>query len=242
MNTITLTGSRPSPRYDGVAWTSYKVQEAQVKAGPWSDVVSGALSPVDADPKDPSVRSFTFESALIDGWYRIEFLDNAGDTEITIPRWNHYAKNLFYTPTVERVATKIISRTRDQYGNLTGTFSSTTTPTDDQVYTVVEDVITEVADVIGDDIPDELLDDAAGVVALKAAMQVELNFFSDQVNTGRSIYPQLSKQYDAALAALARQVQLFNEGETAVTNATEGRSPSYSFPDPSPSDWLTKRM
>lgn len=137
-----------------------------------------------------------------------------------------------YTPTKDLVARKVQSRTRDQFGNLAGTFSATTTPTDTNVTAIIGDVITEVADVIGDDIPTALFDDAKNVVALKAAMQVELDFFPDQVNTGRSIYPQLSDQYEKALVRLTRAITMSEAGDGTVDDAGASLRPSYSFPKP----------
>lgn len=147
-----------------------------------------------------------------------------------------------YTPTVDQIARKIMSRTRDAYGALVGTFNASTTPTGVQALAVAEDVITEVADVIGDDIPVALFDDASNVAAIRAAMQIELDFFSEQVNTGRSIYPQLEKQYQSAINSLAEAVLQAEAGDGKVENTAPSRRPSYSFPDSSTGTSLTGPM
>lgn len=143
-----------------------------------------------------------------------------------------------YTPTVAQVAANIMSRTRDKYGTLAGTFNANTTPTDTQTTAIVGAIMTGVADKIGDDIPAALFDDATRVAALRAAMQVELDFFSEQVNTGRSIYPQLKELYEQALASLEVQI-VENMGAGAVSTA-EAKRPSYSFPE-NDGLWMTRR-
>jgi hypothetical protein len=63
-------------------------------------------------------------------------------------------------------------------------------------------------------------------------MQIELDFYSDQVNTGRSIYPQLLAQYNDALKKLQQAVLSAQEGDGSVTSQGATRSPRYKFPAP----------
>jgi hypothetical protein len=146
-----------------------------------------------------------------------------------------------YTPTAAQVAANVMSRTRDSFGNLAGTFNANTTPTDTQVDAVVGAVINEVADEIGDDIPQPLFDDAASVVAKRAAMQVELDFFPEQVNTGRSIYPQLNDQYKTALASLKKQVVQIESGDTATVDAADVATGASMGGFPDSQCWDTRR-
>lgn len=232
----------PAPRYDGTPWTQVTVEEGAAEAGPWTLIDTIALSPFDTDPKNPQARSFTTTHAtLVEGWYRVSFKDAGGNILRVTPIHNVDQFDTEYVPTVSLVARKIMSRTKDQFGVIQGSFTPTTTPTDTQVANVINDVMSEVADVIGDDVPEPLMDDAANVAALKAAMQIELDFYSDQVNSGRSVYPQLKEQYDSALASLQAQVLQFNAGSTDVTLSGTGGSPSYAFPEVT-NDWLTRRM
>lgn len=240
MISVTLEGYKPSPRFDGTPWTSYRVQEALAKAGPWTDIETGALSPLDSDPTNPAVRNFTVDTDTIDGWYRVVFVDAGTNEEYTIPRWNHDSPNLVYLPTVDQVARKTMSRCRDKFGNQKGTFDQTTTPTDEQVEDIIFDVVTDVADVIGDSVPDELIDDAQQVVALKAAMRIETDFFPEQIRATRSPYPQLEAEYETQLGRLQRAIILYGEGDVVV-DAGPSLSASGGFPDAS-TDWLTRRM
>ena len=80
---ITFLDYTPSPRYDGNAWTEVDIEEGTTADGPWSLLETIALSPVDADPTDPTTRSFTTELAsdTMELWYRLLFRDLTGDTE-----------------------------------------------------------------------------------------------------------------------------------------------------------------
>lgn len=232
MIVVTLEDYLPSPRYDSVPWTKALIDEAPTSAGPWTQIDQIIFADPDADPTDPKARNLTTPNGTLEfGWYRVTFTDQFGETaQPTAPKYNGPSQS--YEPTIDQVARKLLSRTVDQYGNMTGAFTSDTTPTAAQVQAIIEGVMPQVADVIGDEIPDALTDDAANVVAILAATQIELDFFSEQVNTGRSIYPQLVKQYDAALAALQRAVTSALEGGGTVVDEGPTNVPSYSFPNP----------
>lgn len=232
----------PPPRYDGLPWTKVKIEESALFTGPWTQIDLFNIVPVDTDPSSPTSRRFTTDNAVVpQGWYRISFIDAAGDTIVVNPIQNVPTSDINYKPNVGRVARKNLSRTKDQYGNVRETFTSDTTPTDTQVINIIDDVSTEVADVIGDTVPAALIDDASDVLALRTAMQVELNYFSDQVNTGRSIYPQLKEQYEKALAALTKQIEMFDvDGNVVVDDGGASLSPAFAFPQPM--SWLTRRM
>lgn len=236
----------PEPRFDGLPWTQVTIEESASGDGPWTLIDTQALNPVDTDPKNPQPRSFTTSLAVVpEGWYRVAFKDAAGDILYTDPVQNLEPTQVDYKPTVGQVARKILSRTRDSYGNLSGNFSATSTPTAEQVIQIIDDVSTEVADLIGDEIPTPLNDDAANVVALRAAMQIETDFYAEQVNSGRSIYPQLEKQFNSALAALQKQIEAFDRGSTEVDATQQSLSPSYSFPSPAGLNgvgWMDRRM
>lgn len=135
-----------------------------------------------------------------------------------------------FTPDVDLVARKIMSRTRDQYGNHVGTFTEATHPTDLEVTNIIDDYMTDLAIMIGEDIPDDLFDDAANVASIGAAMFVELNFFPDQIDTGRSTYPTLKELYDMKLTDLISAVSraIANDGE--ITPSGSSTRPNYSFP------------
>lgn len=146
--------------------------------------------------------------------------------------------NTDYIPSPADVADHNTSRTRTKYGRLLGVFSDATTPTDAQVERVIAKALLDVSDMIGDDIPQALWDDAANLVALKAAMQIELDYFSEQISSGRSIYAQLEKEYESSLIRVQKEVTEAVSG--IVTDTGPSNRPSWSFP--AASNWLTRRM
>jgi hypothetical protein len=132
-----------------------------------------------------------------------------------------------------------MARTVDQYGNRLGTFTPNTTPTDTEAHLVIDETMLEIADIIGDNIPDFLWDDASTVVAIKAASQIELSFYPEQVTSGRSAYAQLLAKYEAAIGNLEKQVMGATEDSTGAEVTATANTAQWSFPDSS--DWLTRR-
>lgn len=88
---VSLVGFRPSPRYDGAAWTSVRFEEASSPAGPWTVIDTQVLPNVDPLPPDgppntenPRTRNLTTTHAVLAaGWYRLAFLDNVGGEQFT---------------------------------------------------------------------------------------------------------------------------------------------------------------
>lgn len=70
---------KPPARFDGVAFTVARIQEASAKTGPWATIELVTLDPVDTDPKSPQARDLTTDQATLEeGWYRILWEDAAG--------------------------------------------------------------------------------------------------------------------------------------------------------------------
>lgn len=234
MSVVTFTDYMPTPRTDGIPWTILRVEESTSKDGPWTQIDQINLVPVDADPAQPAARSFTSVNAVLTaGWYRLSFRDAAAHVVYADPIQNIPPLQSPWSPSLSDVGLIILARTRDSFGNELGTFTATTKPTEAQAARLIQKAALDVADVIGDDVPDFLLDDAKGVVAIRTAMKIETSYFPDQVNSGRSIYPQLKDDYEAAMNRLQRQLTLFAEGQTRVLDAGPAKSPSYSFPNKS---------
>lgn len=76
---VSLTGYTPVPRYDATPWTEARIEESTVSAsGPWTALETQALV-ADADPSDPAARNFTVSTDTPTGWYRVVWIDAAGD-------------------------------------------------------------------------------------------------------------------------------------------------------------------
>lgn len=221
----------PSPRFDGTSWIGVLIYESATEIGPWTLIQEITFPDPDTDPVNPKQRSFTATNAsLQNGWYQASFVDASGALQQpTEPLFNGSLHT--YEPNIDQVARKIMSRTRDKYGKTLGTFTNETFPSNTQVQAIASDVTLEIADVIGDVIPDAFADDATNVAALRAAMQVELNFFPEQINTNRSSYAQMKEQYEESLMRLQRVIELAAEGHGGVTDTAPSLKPSYSFPN-----------
>lgn len=237
---VTFEDYTPLPRYDGLPWTHVKIEEAPESGGPWTLIDTINFADPDADPVHPKTRNFTTnEATLEDGWYRVTFLDQGNNAANPTPSV-HRSQSEDYAPTVAQVARHLLSRTRDRWGNEAGTFTASTRPTDTQVLALIQDAITKVADEVGDEIPVELFDDAADVVAERVAMQIELDYYSDQVNTNRSPYSQLKDLYREDLGRLQKSVTEALASEGHIVDTGPSNMPSFSYPQPT--SWLDRIM
>ena len=81
---VSFQGYTPAARFDGVAWTQAKVEEAPTATGSWTLIDTLALSPVDADPTNPATRNLTtaLASSTPDLWYRLTFVDAGGGVSL----------------------------------------------------------------------------------------------------------------------------------------------------------------
>jgi hypothetical protein len=193
---------QPGDRVDGAPWTSIQIEESPNQDGPYSIIDTIPISPVDLDPSDPAERSFTTSNAtMAAGWYRITFLDDAGGQQPVEPLY-HSAARSGYMPGVGDVGALLTARTRDSDGVEAGTFTSKTRPTKEQVERLIEKAATTVVEKVGADPLPIYWEPIASVIALSAALRVELSFFPDQVNAGRSAYAELKKLRDEELADL----------------------------------------
>lgn len=138
-----------------------------------------------------------------------------------------------YTPALEDVGVVTLSRTKDQYGNVVGTFDDTTTPTGDQVDELIAKATSRVSMKIGTDIPPVTWDDAKTLVAIRTAMFIEVTFFPEQISDNRSPYNILKEQYASELC----DIQLAITAAEATESGNDlGSQPftkaSWSFPPP----------
>lgn len=101
---ITFEDYTPVARYDDLPWTDVRIEEAPAAAGPWTEIDTLDIDPVDVDPSNPATRSFTTELASDDPdlWYRLVFLDGTGDfAQYTTPVQNIAGATTAYTTVSE---------------------------------------------------------------------------------------------------------------------------------------------
>lgn len=77
---------RPGSRDDGIPFINAEIFESETEEGVYTLIDTIPLSPVDADPSKPVLRSFTTaEGQFADGWYYVSFVDANGDRQDTDP-------------------------------------------------------------------------------------------------------------------------------------------------------------
>lgn len=228
---LTFEDFQPSLRVDGNPWTSARIEEAATQDGTFLPIETFQLSPVDTDPANPASRTFTTSHATLpSGWYRVVFVDDANGMSPSEPVY-HAAGWSAYLPTVTDVAELIPSRAKGEFGRL-ATFTADTQPTADQVEKTIWRAAGKVASRLGHHVPAALLDSAREVVALRAAMFVELTYFGDQIRSDKGPYAELKELYTEALADYWQDKKnLGTDLEAGTVDDLSGAGlPSYVFP------------
>lgn len=108
-------------------------------------------------------------------------------------------------PDIAAVGALIRARTRDENGTELGTFTDQTRPTEAEVSVFIDQAMAEVflripLDNVAD-LGERLLDYALYVVAIRAAMAVELSYHPDRTEEG-SAYGRLRELFEQAMTAL----------------------------------------
>jgi len=227
---VSFDDYQPVPRFDDIPWTTVMIEESASEGGPWNLIDTQQLTPVDTDPANPMSRSFTTDKATIEhGWYLISFGDVNNNIVETAPTYNGIP--IEWTPTLQDVGHVVLSRTRDDNGNVLGTFTDVTQPTDEECRVLIQKAIDDVMPLIGTDIPEELISEAQNIASIRTAMYIELTFYANEVATNRSVYPELKALFDEKVATLAKAVVAIESGES-MTDALAGAggSPKYAYP------------
>jgi hypothetical protein len=152
-----------------------------------------------------------------------------------------------YTPDLTQVGAIVRTRTKTAAGREAGTFNpdsqvdtaTETRPTAEQATELINLAVDKMEGLIGPDVPDGPDPDDPGslrkmakrVTSILAGMFIELTFFPEQVNSGRSSYPQLKELFDSELAELINAIQAV--GGTPVdpgASADDHALPSFYFP------------
>jgi len=125
------------------------------------------------------------------------------------------------TPSVLEVSQLLRARTKDASGNELGVFNDATRPTSAQVAGLAQTAAVDIQGRLGESPPPEIVDAGRGVAALLAACMIELSYFPEQVESGRSPYQQLRELLDLRLGSLMRWV---GAGEDGPVGGQEVRS------------------
>jgi hypothetical protein len=106
------------------------------------------------------------------------------------------------TPTTQDVAALLRTRTKDLNGTEVGEFTADTRPTTDEATAAIAQAYAEVTGRIGFEIAERWRDAARALIAIRAAMWIELSYFPEQVRSDRSVYQELAQQYANGATAL----------------------------------------
>lgn len=242
MAVVSFAEIRPEPRYDGMPWTQAVIEEGASVDGPWSDVETIALDPVDDDPANPEARNLTSDNALnSENWFRVTFKDEVGnEQDPTHPiRFGESPIEGNYVPTVREVAALIRSRTKTDMGREEGTFNDKTRPTDEEVVELVEQATADATGDLDYDIPEQAWPAVRALIVIGTAMRVEISYFPELNSGVNSPYDRLERLYNAQMLRVEKAVQREITEETAGDERAVG-TVAYGFPPPS--DWMTREL
>jgi hypothetical protein len=142
-----------------------------------------------------------------------------------------------YTPSVASVAAYIRARTKTRGGAEAGTFNPAaaaetdkTRPTAEGATEEINNALEDVSSIVGEDVAVEHRALAKRVVALRGAMLIELSYFTEQVNSGRSSYPQLKELYDEQWENLLTALGISTDAGGGAVPIGAGYPSSGGFP------------
>ncbi len=128
---------------------------------------------------------------------------NVAVEQIQVTRIAPLASSVEFLPDPADVAALLPARTFNSSSDEEGAFSTTTRPTEGQVQTLIYAAGNEVAARLGQDIEDDTLRAyAREVVAIRAAMGVEIGFFPEQTNDNQSAYDHLEALFERGIKSL----------------------------------------
>lgn len=251
---ISIKNLRPSGRQDNILWTAATIEQSADADG----VPTGGFSTVETfpittypDPTEPPTLALTTDQATaIPGWYRVKFTDPGPGIEYTAPLFFDVNR---YRPSTKRVASYIDNRTVDTNNNYQHDFTDTTIVTKDTVEELISTSEEYVLRKLDQDpnvvIPVESQQAVSNLIALYAAMLVELTKFSEQIQANRSPYPFLKQLFDEQWPTVVEDVTGIapdtGTGGTSATNvwdlvASGSQTVSFAFPTPDLVNWDTK--
>lgn len=128
-------------------------------------------------------------------------------------------------PGVDEVAALVRQRTRsDTGGRIIGVFDATTSPTAEQVDSYIEGALDTVRLDLADVLPVKLTNFVRHLVALRAAMSVELSYSHEQSNGTDDAYPRLKELYDAGMLTAGGYADETSSGDTRRAGSARMRS------------------
>jgi hypothetical protein len=213
---LTLADFRPSARADDVPWAEVRVEQADFPDSQWALVTMLSIDPVDEDPADPALRSFT--AAVTKDWARLVFLDADGGEDK--PCAAVYVPGPVFRPTLSEVSALMRARTYSGAtpdpknpmavlagGALVGEFDEDTRPTGEEIESeLIPAACTDLLSAAGS-IPGFLLGEARRTAALKVGAEIERSYIPEQADEGKTIYQTLRITFEEQARALRQRLQ-----------------------------------
>lgn len=223
---VTLADFRPPTRADSAPWVTARIEESG-DLDKWESLKAITLDPLDEDPREPALRSFTVGTS--ENWLRIVWVDDENnDSE---PSAAAATSGYQFRPVVADVSAILRARTYTSTGvdsedpmavlaggALVGEFTDATRPTAEQVEAMIPLSCVDVARSVGS-VPGEYIGDARRVAALAIAAEIERSCFLEQANPEASIFQTLRLTYGEEATKLRRKLQWW-----ALTEGLERRS------------------
>lgn len=206
--------------------------ESPNSSGPWTFIDTYVISPLDFSSMQPATHSFSTRNNTIPtgGWYKVIWRNSDGVQAATPPVQNVVSDAAEYLPSASEVGKILYTRTVDDTGAYLGTFTSKTRPTLEVASETIIQAGQDVDKMIGDDIPPSMWDDAKRVVALRAAMLIELTFFPEQIASARSPYDRIKELFDEQIKALSVVIEAQEVAEGLKDSVSGAGMPSFTFP------------
>lgn len=220
---VTFYEYTPAARAAGSPWTHVRFEEAgDNRRGPWTQIETQSLSPVDADPTEPIARTLTTDNAtLYPGWFRLVWIDASGGEEPTEPEYAGDATR----PSVREVAALMPDRTTVDGGGEARTFTTATSPTAEEVEGLIDVVLDSIDPRVPDGASAEVERAARRVVTFTTAILVESGNWGEQLEPNEArvaLWERLLASYEATLdlAANMNEAGQARFGSVPVTSPT----------------------
>lgn len=115
-------------------------------------------------------------------------------------------RDILIDAALDRVGRLLRARTKDSAGHTLGEFTNDTIPTSAQVRLLVQDAMEDVFITAGENFQTATEPAAWVLIAIRAAMLVELSYWPEQTTNEDSSYARLRDQYNDGLAHLVSRV------------------------------------
>jgi hypothetical protein len=158
------------------------------------------------------------------------------------PNVNEVQGTLYpWAPGVDDVGDVLRARTVNRNGLEIGTFDAFTRPTDVDVMGLINQAASDIQDAIGveNEVPADQFTSAEYLTALGTALLIEIGFYPEQVNSGRSPYPQIETMYKDRLKRL--QDAVVSEGGARPVDEFMQPFGAFNGP-PVPMGWFYPRL